>query len=366
MKRVFLYAYDKQNLGDDLFVHAITNRHPEIKFYMWSSTENKETYRELSNLKVVKSNSLFVRFLSWLRPSLVPRYRGYLENRCTAVVYIGGSLFIEYPEWEMLLTWWEYEAEHRPFYILGANFGPYKSEEYKKKLAEIFAKTKDVCFRDHYSKSKFENVETVRYAPDILFGTEMPERRNTTKRIFISVIDCTSKSEGINQFSQMEEDYLRLLQKIADQAVNAGYQVMLSSFCKEEGDEFAVDKLCNRFKYEVTVLNYDGTNANELLQAISDSDFVVASRFHAAILGFAANKPVLPVVYSDKTIHVLKDAGFDGFILDVRNLNCNQAEIERILEDGSSQKLNGIDQLRRKSTQHFLVLDKAIMGKRNE
>lgn len=366
MKRCFLYAYDKQNLGDDLFVHTITKRYPDVQFYIWSKDENRTTFQMLPNLKVIDSESKFIQFLHWMRQSFVAHYRSWLEKRCNAVVYIGGSLFIEYPEWEMLLTWWEYEAEHRPFYILGANFGPYKSEEYRKKLAEIFSKAKDVCFRDVFSKGKFENVQTVRYAPDILFGTEMPERRDVIKRMFISVIDCSSKSEGINQFSQMEEDYLRFVQKIADQAVKAGYGVMLSSFCKEEGDEFAIDKLRKRLKYEVSVLNYNGSNANEVLQAISDSDFIVASRFHAAILGFAANKPVLPVVYSDKTIHVLKDAGFEGKVIDLRDLKDREIEMDNMFADDSSQKLNGIDQLRQKSSQHFLVLDKAILGKRNE
>ena len=40
-KRCFLYAYDKQNLGDDLFVHTICNRYPDAQFYMWSAPVNR-------------------------------------------------------------------------------------------------------------------------------------------------------------------------------------------------------------------------------------------------------------------------------------------------------------------------------------
>ena len=32
MNSVFLYAYDRQNLGDDLFVHTITKRYPDVQF----------------------------------------------------------------------------------------------------------------------------------------------------------------------------------------------------------------------------------------------------------------------------------------------------------------------------------------------
>lgn len=36
MKRIFLYAYDKVNLGDDLFIRYITNKYQNTKFYMVS------------------------------------------------------------------------------------------------------------------------------------------------------------------------------------------------------------------------------------------------------------------------------------------------------------------------------------------
>ena len=132
MKKAFLYAYDRQNLGDDLFVHAITGRYPNTQFYMWSDRKNQETFSCLPNLKVIDKDSGFVHFLHKLRPSLVARYRAWLEKRCDAVVYIGGSIFMEYPNWEQLCTWWEYEAQNRPFYVLGANFGPYHTEGYRK------------------------------------------------------------------------------------------------------------------------------------------------------------------------------------------------------------------------------------------
>ena len=60
------------------------------------------------------------------------------------------------------------------------------------------------------------------------------------------------------------------------------------------------------------------TNADELTTAIAGSGAVIATRFHAAILALAAGRPVLPVVYSDKTIHVLEDLDFEGPVYDLR------------------------------------------------
>ena len=65
----------------------------------------------LPNLKVVDKDSAFVRALQKLRPSLVYRFKAWLEKRCDAVVYIGGSIFMEYPNWENICSWWEYEAK---------------------------------------------------------------------------------------------------------------------------------------------------------------------------------------------------------------------------------------------------------------
>ena len=76
MKKVFLYAYDRQNLGDDLFVHTIVRRYPHVQFYMWSDRKNREVFAHLPNLKVVDKDSRLAHLLYKLRPSLGARYKG--------------------------------------------------------------------------------------------------------------------------------------------------------------------------------------------------------------------------------------------------------------------------------------------------
>lgn len=355
--------YDRQNLGDDLFIHTITKRYTKTKFYVWTSATNIETFKSLPNLKVLNQDSQFVKFLKKIRPSFVSRYKGRMENRCEAVVYIGGSLFIEYDNWKTILTWWDYEAKNRNFYVLGANFGPYKTEEYREELANVFANTKDVCFRDSYSYEQFSEVSTVRMAPDILFDLDMPKRTDEKKRLFISVIDCKEKSEGINQFADFEVEYLNYLTRCIVASINQEFSVTLSSFCKAEGDEYAIKKVMSLLPQgllsKVDVLNYNGKNAEEVLQAISNSDFVIASRFHAAILGFVSMKPVLPIVYSDKTIHVLQDIQFQGLVLDLRKIQ--NVDFSKILENPRRQQIDNIKQLQLESANHFLKLDKVFL-----
>ena len=357
MKKAFLYAYDRQNLGDDLFVHVIANRYPHVRFYMWSDKKNQEVFRCLSNVKVLDQNSRFIHLLNDLRPSLVARYRNYLEDRCQAVVYIGGSIFMEYDNWQQILTWWEYTAEKRPFYVLGANFGPYHTEAYREKMGQIYAKMKDVCFRDEYSYGLFRNVDTVRRAPDILFSYPMPQVPVKEKQIFVSVIDCAGRDES-HGLSKHDESYVKNMARLLNQYRQDDYRLILSSFCSHEGDPKGIEKVLQAMGCkegpDVQVLSYDGTNAEELTTAIAQSEFVIATRFHATILAIAAGRPVLPIIYSDKTKHVLEDIGFDGVMIDIRNCeDYNVADIPTNVEVDRYE-------LAEKACGHFKKLDEIL------
>lgn len=351
MKRVFLYAYDRQNLGDDLFVHTITRRYPDVRFYMWTDKKNRKTYASLPNLKVIDGDSAFVRFLRKICPSLQSRYRSWLEKRCDAVVYIGGSIFMEYPTWMQICNWWEYEAQIRPLYVLGANFGPYHTEAYREKMAEIFGYCQDVCFRDRYSRELFLNVNTVRRSPDILFSYPMPECAVKEDQIFVSVINCAGR-DGCHGLSHHDERYVANMASLLRRLLDAGRKLVLASFCAEEGDEAGIRKILAAMGCEqdpsVRVLHYDGTNVEEITSAIAESGGVIATRFHAAILAISAKRPVLPIIYSDKTKHVLEDLGFTGIVYDLReDLDWNQvdmssADAPAVIGAGHFEKLDGL------------------------
>lgn len=319
MKKAFLYAYDRQNLGDDLFVRHIARRYPHVQFYMWSDAINRRVFADVPNLKIIDKDSKFVQLLHKLRPSLAARYKEWMEKRCDAVGYIGGSIFMEYPNWAQICTWWDWTAQNRPFYILGANFGPYHTEAYREKMAEIFAMCRDVCFRDKYSANLFPGV--VRCAPDILFGYPMPKAEVKQDQIFVSVINCAGRDES-HDLKAHDARYVANMAGLLRQLLDSGKKLVLASFCKDEGDEEGIRKILAALGAEndprMQVLCYDGTNADELTMAIAESAGVIGTRFHATILAMAAGRPVLPIIYSDKTKHVLEDLGFEGAVFDLR------------------------------------------------
>ena len=359
MKRVLLYAYDQLNLGDDLFVHTIANRYPDVKFYLWSNAVNKTTFSRLKNLVILDQKSSKIKTLEKLRPSLAAKYKNRKDNSCDCIVFIGGSIFIEYESWPQTLAWWEYEALNHSIYVLGANFGPFHTEAFRDGFSKIFAKIEDVCLRDRYSQALFSDVEKVRYAPDILFSYPLQERPLAEKQVFVSVIDCASKDEGDNNLTNYEHSYIAMMVKLLTCFIEKGYKIVLSSFCKAEGDLNAIERIRSAIPADsAIVVDYNGTNSQEVLDKISESSIIIASRFHAAIFGFAANKPVFPVIYSDKTKHVLEDAGFQGKYMDIRHLE--QIDINALLADLDRQRLSDIDRIKKESKLHFMKLDQVL------
>lgn len=320
MKKVFLYAYDGVNLGDDLFVRVICGRYPQAQFYIWGDEARRAVFRDVPNLKVILRDNPVSKALGAIRPSFAARYHGWLERRCDAVVYIGGSIFMEYPNWQQICTWWDYEAKNRPFYVLGANFGPYHTEAYREKMAQIFENCRDVCFRDKYSAGLFPGV--VRCAPDILFSYPTPKVPVKEKQIFVSVIDCQGRDETHDLYC-FDNSYVANMAGLLKEYLDDGWRLVLSSFCKQEGDENGIRRITNAMGVSagdprITMLCYDGTNTDALLTAIAESERVISTRFHGVILALAAGRPVLPVVYSDKTARVLEDLAFDGAAVDLR------------------------------------------------
>ena len=359
-KKVFLYAYDKVNLGDDLFIRFITSRYPDCEFTMISNKVNIENFKDIKNLNIIDENSTKINIMNKIHPSLFANYQHKLKMKSDAVCYIGGSIFMEGDTWNDVLNWWDFQVNNYPFYVLGANIGPYKTEEYRKKMGIVFSKLKGICFRDRYSYELFSDIKSARVAPDILFGQKIPEVIEKKKQVFVSVVNCENKSIDDIELRKCNDDYYNWLKIEIDNALKKGYDVKLSSFCKSEGDE----EICNRLQADfsdvdcsskVECLFYNGRNHVEVLREIASSSTVVSARFHGIILALISNVPVLPVSYSIKTINVLKDMGFTGRIQNIKNIDNSCHFTDATIDINIC-----VDKLIEKSEEHFMKLDTVL------
>lgn len=364
MKKVFLHAYDKQNLGDDLFVRTITARYPHVRFYWRTEDANRQTFSDVPNLKVISPEPAAARLLKSIRDSLAVRFLRWQEKRCDASVYIGGSIFMEYPQWRQFCEGWTFRAENYRFFALGANFGPYHDPDYPPAMGQIFQKMQDVCFRDRFSYDLFPQVSTVRYAPDILFSYPMPQAAVKEKQIFVSVINCAARDEA-HGLSACHHRYVTNMARLLEGYLEDGFSVVLASFCKAEGDEDGIaailDALNRPNDPSISTLYYDGTNTLAMTTAIAESAYVIGTRFHAVVLALTAGRPVLPIIYSDKTKHLLQDLGFCGTCFDLRQEGQWDYTLSRRNYDQPQPPLD--PQLRQQAQCHFEQLDILLNGR---
>lgn len=366
MKKILLHGYTQNNLGDDLFFRVITDRYPDVKFYLPTlRTENKSVFSDISNLKIV--DFLGISKLTSHKTYLLPKlYSKLYMKRFDAVVCIGGSLFIDqknppvYHRREVenysFIQDWEIAAKAgKPYFVLGANWGPCFNDYFFENFNRAFDSITDIYFRDSFSADVFKAKKNIRHGGDILMGAEYVKNavscKSKKKQVAISVIDVSQKSE----YQSSGDSYTNKIVDICREFTGLGYEVILMSFCRSEGDETQIDRIIGKLGgiENVRVLNYS-ENICEMLSAIAESELVIASRFHATVLGWTLGTPVFSLVYSNKTIHMLEDCGVSqGYIRidDLSNVSAEQIISQAIFVD--SKEFTGTDAA-------FAELDKLI------
>ena len=351
MKKCYLKIYLNHNLGDDLFAKIISERYPNTKFIATSYNKQKSDFK---NIKVIKSYAFRAvnKFLKIATKKKVTIEK-YLAKKYQIALVIGGSLFIEgksddYDELE----------KSKQYYIIGTNFGPYRTEEYIDYCNKLFKKANFVCFRDKKSYNLFKDSgENIRQAPDIVFGLDTSKVKNKdSKRVIFSIIDCTRK---IGQ--EYQEKYEETIIELTKYFDSKGYKITYMSFCKKENDEEAIERIEEKIKKEklngiIEKYYYDG-NLEEAINVLADSQIIIGSRFHANILGLILNKTIIPVIYSKKTSNVIEEIGFKGRIIDIKKLN--EFDVNDIKESELNYKIDISEEIKN-SNKHFEKLDKIL------
>lgn len=326
-KRVLLHGYDSDNLGDDLFFRLLVTRYSHVQFVMPTlNLKSKARFADLANLKIIDFRKIarFARDYTYVLPKLY----SWLFMRCfDAVVYIGGSLFIDHREYsaqyQYVIENYSFLCDYKiaakakvPCYLLGANWGPSYHDYFYKFFNQAFDSMQDIFFRDKYSYEIFKSKPQVRFGGDILMGSSfishaIPPVKKLKNQIAFSII---AAREDLNPDS---EAYILEIIRICREFISAGYQVKLLSFCITEGDQKTAEKVIREIKCppeQISHLAYTD-NWQEMLITLAQSELVVASRFHAAVLGWTLNTKVFSLLYSQKTQNLLNDCNItDGSI----------------------------------------------------
>lgn len=320
----FVKYYNVQNLGDDLFVLILANKFKRENFFLTGKRKYLSCFDSIKNVlcseeyvSLKKIINKVVRRITHIDIELIKNTR-----YCDGLIIIGGSYFIE-PSQKMRSYYnsrKSFVTFTPPVFVIGANFGPYKSSGFYNFYLKEFEKYNGICFREKYSYELFKGFPNVALAADVVFGI---------KDIYTPKV-LTEKYVVVVVWNEIGSDIiLSETARIIKELINKHYNIVLISFCEFEGDLKACKRICQILNEDIKIISYQGENLWDIIDCIANAVFVIGFRFHSIVLSIVYGVPVFPIAYSAKTINMLNEISFRGIctvISDLYNINADYIE----------------------------------------
>lgn len=361
MKKVMVYAYTAFNLGDDLFIKILCERYPDTTFLLVAPRAYKKVFHNIPNLKIYSRESIIRRALNITIQKTARKYHfteRLLAKTCDATVYIGGSLFMQQQNWRKQLQQTKaLQTNDQPFYLLGANFGPFVDQTFYTAHEQIFQTYEDVCFRDHHSYELFHHLKNVRLADDIIFQLKQPTATPNPQSVVISVIKPSIRRD----LAHYDDIYYEAIKKLALHFIKKDYDVTFIAFCTEEKDDIAIDEIIQQIpqdyhhKIKRHVYQYQ---IHDALETMNRASLIIATRLHAMLLGWLFNKRVLPVIYNEKMTQIINDRTYEGPSITFDQLeSLSEQTISQMIEQVAPYRVSNDTS---SSEKQFAELDKLL------
>lgn len=357
-------SYLNENLGDDLFVYILCHRYPKIKFAIVGENQFKGITDEISNLKFISEDAKHNKIINKIYKLNQRIHKQKICNRRDIVMYnvlsrfyhenifVTGSYFIQNPEWSCMEDAGWYDSKP---HILGCNFGPYTDGKYFIEHKKQFAKCKEIGFRESYSYDMFSDLSNVFCAPDLVFALEQASIKSVSNNEYIvSVVNLAKDNDA--ELMRLQESYVQLLVDIISALRSSNEKVTLMSFCSRQGDDDVIDEVLSKLDgvEDINTFYYREEGINKSLEKLKGCKGIIASRYHAMILGFLFGKEVLPVAYSKKMNNVLEDLKYNGTILSVSDSLSANTEVKNLFGRLDSEIL---EKTVENTQRHFRMLD---------
>lgn len=355
---IFVKGYWNSNLGDDLFLKTLCERYPNERFNIVANKDAIATIDKIPNLNVVTRN-VFDKIFTMLSSRFVPysslsnfdkEYQ--LAKKNNIICEIGGSIF-KMPQNGMGYLFSQREkilSLNKPYLIIGSNFGPYfhkyQIENYKK----LFSICYGVAFREEKSYRLFKDSGNITLAPDVVLSMNISKRSSSSNYVLISVINPSNRFD-----EETSKRYFDYLVSIVNHYISNDILVVLMSFCKNEGDLSFAQKVAQKL-HNKNVKVYNHQDINDSLRIIQNAKRIIATRYHAMILGWLYQIPTLAICYDTKMSNVIENFFPSQTCLDIRKLN-NLGSMPPRFSVIKSKTLN---ELIKSSQKQFRYLDNLI------
>ncbi|MBO4834646.1 MAG: glycosyltransferase [Lachnospiraceae bacterium] len=371
-KKLMLYGFYGHNLGDDMFFDMLFRRYPDVLFAVCDSSAYANLFAKYNNVRLYAADSASAIRMNLFGEKLGIKnlYETIVRSSTDGGVHFGGSIYQQIGNWEQDLKDREKRKQKgKCFFGISNNFGPYHTEDYKEFWRKQFQTWNDVCFRDRYSYDLFSDIASVRYAPDALFaysddpaGDDPQEELDRPKRLAISVINLRWELRQIDP--EICDAYEDFLYRLVEEGLQNGFEIVLLSFCELQEDSAAMRRIVDRCKEKDPEaaerirmeLYYD--QIDSMMRTIAQCDYILATRFHAMVLGYVLGKKVLPLCYSNKMTNVLEDLKLADRYLDIRKPDEYPADhILHLFAEADREK---IEKIRENAADQFLKLDQYL------
>jgi len=342
MKRVYVKGYFFNNFGDDLFLYILITRYPKVDFYVFVNKDRYRYFRQFKNLHIIDSrNKIYNKIYNYYKRT---GKENILSRFCDYSIMIGGSIFMEKNCGKDEL--WKIYGNHQ-YYIIGANIGPYYHKEYLECIKKIIRRSPDICVRDRKSYELICDSPNVRYGGDIAFSLCTAKEMNDSKKLFISVMNLEVKGFSAEQ----QVFYEDVLNNFIQEYHSKDYEIVVASFCTRECDNLMVQKI--KGKYSFVQELYYSDNLISIIEQIQSSEIVIATRFHAMVLGLLYGKKVIPLIYNSKMKNLLEDICFQNDMYDIVNLSKVTGKSKEYVDVDISEQIDT-------AKNHFKKLDSIL------
>lgn len=358
MKKILLDGYWFNNLGDDLFAKIILERYKkyrDLEFVTYVKKGNEGVFSEFKNIQIRYKRSSIKEKLFYL----VSKFTGmhFLNisakllneiSKFDAVIEIGGSIFIMGSQEHVGFPYYfrkKVSNVAKRYFVIGSNFGPFYTEDQRKKYSNFFAKITGTVFRDNYSRELFPEVTNMIVAPDVVFNLDVKKYKVGNNGVVIAIA---------NKFKDdlEKETFLKELVKYIESELVSGERITLMSFCEHEGDPILskeiLERLSERDRGSVNVVNY--SSIDESLRILGSSKKIIAMRYHAMILAWLLEKEVNVISYSQKTTNVINDLFPEQVYNDVSKFRGDSVIFSKL-------DTNRLQKYVREASKQFMYLD---------
>lgn len=303
-QKVFLKGYWETNLGDDLFVKVVCDRYPDITFFLEATSKNLRVFKDIGNLELIEIRTDF--FSKLYRKIRYPilGFSSYfkLSKIVNIFIEIGGSIFI-LPKNGQLDNAYKKRMKIKKisekYFVIGSNFGPFFSQVQLDNYYNFFKEIDGTVFRDEDSYNLFKEISNVSLAPDVVFNLSVDNTQASELFICISIIDLYSRAGFDNE---QADNYEKWVTNVVSSFIQKGKKVVLMGFCESENDGEAIKRVVNKVESNdrENIIVYIHKDIEQSLYYIKNSELIIATRFHAMILGWLYRKKTIVLSYSKK------------------------------------------------------------------